>query len=369
MADKKDFEIEIDGSIYKLSLNIEKKDLFIVITSPNQFIPISYEIKFKKNELLGISNYFNRFTTINEILDDMITLIEEEKYSLKKDSLNTGYLILVLYPDSIDEPDGNPIEIEMKIPLIRLNSESIVNNLFEVIAEMSMKINELNDKVKQLEVDHVSQKQIDNSNKRIDKINVKLNRINKNTLNIDNDHNFFNRINTVMSRNILLSIDDNNLIKYWINRGNIKLNLLYKATVDSDFSNAFHSKCDDHSPTITLIKTDQGLRFGGYTTKTWNCDMECKKDDDAFLFSLDFRKKYNIKKGIECAIYCNREYGPTFGEGFDLCLCDNYMGVNGSYSNFPTSYGKGNPTNELTGKNPNFKIADVEVYQVIYSDE
>ena len=364
MADKRDFEIDIDGSIYKLSFNIDKKDLFIVITSPNQFIPISYEIKLKKSELINISNYFNRFNTINEILDNMITLIEEEKYSLKKDSLNTGYLILVLYPDYIDEPDGNPIEIEMKIPLIRLNSESIVNNLFEVIAEMSMKINELNDKVKNLESDHVSQTQIENSIKSIDKINAKLNRINKNTLNLDNDNNFFNRINSVMSRNILLSTDDNNLIKYWINKGNIKLNLIYKATIDSDFSNAFHSKCDDHSPTITIIKTDQGLRFGGYTTKTWNCDTECKRDDEAFLFSMDFRKKYNIKKGSECAIYCNREYGPTFGEGFDLCLCDNYMGVNGSYSNFPTSYGKGNPTNELTGKNPNFRILDVEVYQV-----
>ena len=90
--------------------------------------------------------------------------------------------------------------------------------------------------------------------------------------------------------------------------------------------------------------------------ETWNCDEECKKDNEAFLFSMDFRKKYDIKKGAECAIYCNREYGPTFGEGFDLCLCDNYMGVNGSYSNFPTSYGKGNATYELTGKNPYFRI-------------
>ena len=40
----------------------------------------------------------------------------------------------------------------------------------------------------------------------------------------------------------------------------------------------------------------------------------------------------------------------------------------GSYSNFPTSYWKGNPTNELTGKNPNFRIADVEVYQVSYEE-
>lgn len=40
------------------------------------------------------------------------------------------------------------------------------------------------------------------------------------------------------------------------------------------------------------------------------------------------------------------------------------MGVNGSYSHFPTSYGKGNPTNELTNNNLNFKISEVEVFQM-----
>ena len=114
------------------------------------------------------------------------------------------------------------------------------------------------------------------------------------------------------------------------------------------------------------MKTEEGIRFGGYTTKTWNKDQECKQDDEAFLFSINLRKKYEIKKGVECAIYCGGEYGPTFGEGFDLCLCDNFMGVNGSYSNFPKSYGKGSSTNELTEYNKNFKVSDVEVYLVSF---
>jgi hypothetical protein len=367
MVDRKNFDIELEGSTYKLSLYIEKKDLLIVLSSPIQFIPISYEKKMKKSDFSHLSNYFNRFTSLNDICNNIANLIEEGKYTLKKDEMNTGYLILILYPDPIDEPDGNPIEIELKIPIVRISSDSIVNNLFEIITDMSMQINELNEKVKKLESDHVSQKQIVDSNKSIEKINVKLNKIKRSNLELDK--NYFNRLNAVRSTNVLLCSDDNNLFKNWLNSGNIKLSLIYKATVDSDFGYAFHSKCDDHAPTITIVKTDQGIRFGGYTTKTWNCKEECKRDDEAFLFSLDFRKKYPIKKGTECAIYCNNEYGPTFGEGFDLCLCDNYMGVNGSYSNFPTSYGKGNATNELTGKYPNFRIADVEVYQVNFHDE
>lgn len=369
MDDKKDYYTELEGSTYKISIILDKKDLLLSIQNQNQFIPIKYEMNMKKSDFINHSKYFNHFSTLNEIFSTISKLIEDNKYSLKKDPTNKGYIIFVLYPDSLDESDSNEIEIEFKIPLIKLNSDSIVKNLYEIIAEMSMKINELNDKVQQLESDHVSQKQIENSEKNIEKINVKLNKINKNTLNLDQDSNFFNRINAITSKNILVGNDDYNLLKYWINKGNIKLDLIYKATIDSDFSNAFHSKCDNHSPTVTIIKTDQGLRFGGYTTKTWNYDEECKSDDEAFLFSMDYKKKYLINKYTDCAIYCHPEYGPTFGEGFDLCLCDNYMGVNGSYSNFPKSYGKGNPTHELTGKNPYFRIADVEVYQINYYEE
>ena len=276
-------------------------------------------------------------------------------------------MILTLYPNILDNQNPETSEIEIKLPLIKIPSDSLNNNLFQIMADMYMKINELNEKVTKLESDHVSQDQIENSNKKIENISAKLNQINKSALNLNQDGNFFKRIHTVLSNNILVSHDDYNLFKFWINKGNLNLSLIYKATIDSDFSHAFHSKCDNHAPTLTIIKTDQGIRFGGYTTQTWNCNEECKKDDEAFLFSMDFRKKYDIKKGTECAIYCNKEYGPTFGEGFDLCLCDNYMGVNGSYSNFPSSYGKGNVTNELTGRNSYFRIADVEIYQIIFN--
>ena len=369
MSDKKEFNVDFEGNVYKLSLYIDKKELNLVISSPNQFIPITYEKNLKKSDLQRHSNYFNKFSSLNEMYNEIINLIEEQKYSIKKDPSSTGFIFLNLYPETMNDMDEEPVEIEFKIPLIRISSNSIVENLFEIITDMSIQINNLNEKVRNLESDHVSQKQMSDSNKNIEKISLKLNKFNKSVLNLEEDNNFLNRMKAVMSKNILLSKDDDNLLKIWINRGNIKLSLIYKATIDSDFSNAFHSKCDDHAPTITIIKTEEGIRFGGYTTKTWNCNEECKKDDNAFLFSLDKRKKYPIKKGTECAIYCNNDFGPTFGEGFDLCLCDNYMGVNGSYSYFPTSYGKGNPTNELTGKNSNFKVSDVEIYQVNFYDE
>ena len=369
MTDRRDFYIEFEGSTYKMTIFIDKKDLKLNISCPNQIIPIIYEKIYKKNELLKISNYFNRFSSLSDICNTISILIAEKKYTLKKETSNGNYLILNLFPDPINEPDGIPIEIEFKIPLNKISSDSIVKKLFEIITDMSMQINNLNEKLKKLEKDHVSKIQINSSNENIEKINVKLNKFNK--LNLDSqktNNNFLDNMKSAISKNTLLFKEENNLYKNWINKGNIKMSLIYKATIDSDFSKSFHLKCDDHSPTITIIKTDNGIRFGGYTTKTWNCNEECKKDDEAFLFSLDLKKKYPIKKGTECAIYCNNDFGPTFGEGFDLCLCDNYMGVNGSYSYFPSSYGKGNPTNELTKNNFNFKINEVEVYQIEFFD-
>ena len=303
-----------------------------------------------------ISNYFLNIS-LDEIPAKINTLITSEKYTLKRDYLNPSNLILNLYPSLLDLSGDDIKEIKLDIPL-----EKNEINLYEIIADMSFKINELNEKVKKLENEQTPKKQMIEYDKRIEKMNIKLNRLNK--LNIYQDSNFLNRIQAVLSKNILLNNDEFDLLKYFINKGNIKLSLIYKATIDSDFSNKFHEKCDNHAPTITLIKTDDGIRFGGYTTQTWNNNEECKQDDEAFLFSINLRRKYEIEKGVECAIYCGGDYGPTFGEGFDLCLCNNFMGVNGSYSNFPKSYGRGSSTNELTEKNRNFKISDVEVYLV-----
>ena len=53
-----------------------------------------------------------------------------------------------------------------------------------------------------------------------------------------------------------------------INKENKKIviNLLYKASADSDSASAFHEKCDHAKNTIVLVETKDGKRFGGYTS-------------------------------------------------------------------------------------------------------
>jgi hypothetical protein len=151
-----------------------------------------------------------------------------------------------------------------------------------------------------------------------------------------------------------------------INKSNRKLtlNLLYKARVDSDRASAFHNKCDGARSTLVLVETDKGKRFGGYTSRTWSGDCIEKKDDEAFLFSLDKMMTYDIIPGEE-AIGCYPKYGPIF-MGCQIRIYDNAFTKGG------TTFEKGLNYNtqedyELTGGEREFNVREIEVYEVIPS--
>ena len=89
---------------------------------------------------------------------------------------------------------------------------------------------------------------------------------------------------------------------------------MYKKSRDSDKAYAFHSKYDKIRGILILIKTENGLKFGGYTNETWEGNNIFKRDNTAFIFSLNNNKGYDIKNDLD-AIYCS----PSLG----LCFCGN----------------------------------------------
>ena len=154
------------------------------------------------------------------------------------------------------------------------------------------------------------------------------------------------------------------LITNKINQSNQKLtlNLLYKATADSDKAAAFHAKCDDAKSTIVLVETDKGKRFGGYTTLSWAGDCIDKKDEEAFVFSLDKMKTYDNIPGEE-AIGCYPKFGPIF-LGCQIRIYDNAFTKGGTTFerglNFDTQ-----EDFELTDGDRVFNVTEIEVYEVI----
>ena len=90
---------------------------------------------------------------------------------------------------------------------------------------------------------------------------------------------------------ILDNIDEKIMISNWIKpNSKIKFNLLYQISRDGDRISTFYNKVKNKYPTLILIKSKSGYKFGGYTTNTWESNSGYKKDELAFLFSLNKQK-------------------------------------------------------------------------------
>jgi hypothetical protein len=149
---------------------------------------------------------------------------------------------------------------------------------------------------------------------------------------------------------------------------NIKL--LYSASEDGDACTIFHSMCDGTSPLLVFVKTNKGLRFGGFTSKTFECSTtyKGKVDDKAFIFSLDKKKIYEVEKGKK-AICCYKNYGPVFYgyEYSNIYLVGNLLNVEGNVAKKGDRY---NTTEdyEINGGEKKFMAEEVEVFQVFLEE-
>ena len=149
---------------------------------------------------------------------------------------------------------------------------------------------------------------------------------------------------------------------------NIKYQLIYRGSRDGMNASSFHQKSNGISPTINIIKTTKGFKFGGYTEKTWenNSSGIYIKDDKSFVFSLNYMKIYHHIQGKEAILHHN-DYGPTFywcfysynnfNENFNNTYSKN--SCNNSYSGFERDY-------ELTNGDSKFSIKEIEVFKVLF---
>ena len=142
-----------------------------------------------------------------------------------------------------------------------------------------------------------------------------------------------------------------------------EFSLLYKSSRDGYSCKDFHSKCDKKGPTVTIIQSNSGYKFGGYTSVDWDVSLNSyKKDELAFLFSLNKKLKYPIlKEKQDNAIWTSSNYGPIFG-GNDLLTSANFKSSN-NYCNKSITY-QTKEISELNGGQYNFSIIEMEVYQV-----
>ena len=124
----------------------------------------------------------------------------------------------------------------------------------------------------------------------------------------------------------------------------------------------FHEKCDKINNTLTLVRTQSGFRFGGFTAASWEGINVFKPDKSAFIFSLDKKKCYNSNNETH-AIWCYPNYGPIF-EGYQIDIFDNFLIKNWSKTG---KKGVGYDTTEdyeLNNGEQFYIVKDIEVYTI-----
>ena len=253
---------------------------------------------------------------------------------------------------------------------------------FESLKQKAMEVDAIKNQL--LEINNLKMKiaQLSGIKDKINEMNqlkAQLNNLNNQGINIDEINNLKQKImqsenkevvkttkvtKSVVKGDIIHDLKELEMITRKINKSNnrIILNLLYKATSDSDSAAAFHQKCDKAESSLVLVETTEGLRFGGFTSKNWRGDCVDKKDENAFVFSLDKMKTYGVIED-ENAIGCYPNFGPIF-LGCQIRIYDNAFEKGGTTFEGGLNYDT-EEDYELNGGKRVFEVKDIEVYEVI----
>ena len=251
--------------------------------------------------------------------------------------------------------------------------------------ELNSKTNDLSNKFSQISVVPNPQFQ----SRKISNPKTKYYRTIENQ-NINQEMSYYNRTNPNINTNLNLSKDSFNSkivnfsdITFLQNRimqinpkiREVFFSLVYRASEDGDKAANFHQKCDRIGPNVVLIKTKKGSVFGGFTFRNWehlarDTDVNrpnlgsASRDSNAFGFNVNKQKIYNNEKPNEFAIWCNRNFGPTFKN--NLFQIFDHSLKKGGYCNLRKNSNFGGQLfdYEISGGEPKFKIDELEVFEV-----
>ena len=409
----KGYEIDFEGdSKYHVKIGLSKlKKLKITVTELSKYNNI-YEAKFDHEELIAIDKFFGLYDKIEDIVREMDNLFTKNCISI---SMDMNHSVIFEIQISIN---NKPRLIRLKLTKRGNEQTEALNNLCNLVTQQTKKL-ELLEKENLLLKEKVGKlnEKLDNlknnpeilggADSQFVKAKVKSgsNKLSSNKKGTTNqspqeeDENEneneeaagpsgqknkkpttddkFN-IDQVKSESLIIrEMKDVDFIIKKINLlyaeedlkfKNIKL--LYSASEDGDACTIFHSMCDGTSPLLVFVKTNKGLRFGGFTSKTFECSTtyKGKVDDKAFIFSLDKKKIYEVEKGKK-AICCYKNYGPVFYgyEYSNIYLVGNLLNVEGNVAKKGDRYNTAEDY-EINGGEKKFMAEEVEVFQVFLEE-
>ena len=235
---------------------------------------------------------FKLSQNINSIYSLMLQLFSSNRYEIKDEEESTLKIIIKL-KDILGNDEMHEIILYKK----ELDVNTKMKLMEERIKKLENKVEEMNEIKEKINL-LISQKLKDEINK------LKLS---KNNLFIIPEED----------SKIIQNEDEIIFVKKEIEKkfGKInKMKLLYRATRDGDSNDKFHSICDNIPNTLMIVKTTTGYKFGGFTSTGWKCDKgKAIYDKNAFCFSINLNKIYNIINPIFAMYNQSDDGSPSFG--------------------------------------------------------
>jgi hypothetical protein len=182
-----------------------------------------------------------------------------------------------------------------------------------------------------------------------------------------------NKLKDSKSCKSILSREYRAMLNEWLGI-DAQYKLLYKCNDGSFSSTKFHHLCDNKGSTVTVIKTDNGSIFGGYSPIPWQSIGGFADHDSSFLFSFvnpHGTKPTMIKKIAKASnsIYDHKMNGPTFGGVLansvavenDILVEDLSKGRTSLGRSYSLPYGR---DDHFFCGSSTFAIDEVEIFQV-----
>ena len=330
-------------------------------------ININYQLNQRgENNINKINNSFNNKININK----NISLIKnpsnnENKYNINKENFNNNYEY-----DEINDLSND------------------VSNTDNLDDEKEISENKIINRKRKRRASSNSSNKNNNNNVPTNKNNDITNNYNNNNNDTSNNDNFYflsdiklkklikckGLFDIIHSEEELYMIVNKILLKLnkykksyntpnYEKKLQFSLQNLFDSSLHGDTAFQFHSKCDYKYNTISIIETNAGHRFGGYTSECFESPEEYfdKKDNLSFVFSLDKMRIYDVNKG-KYAISCDKNYGPYFRDDH-ICIVDEFF----SKESGTCIKGKGFNTTknyELNSGKKYFTIKRLQVFQI-----
>ena len=338
-------KVQVANESFQIILTQKSENLLIKINQLNSVPPTSYEAEFSKKELDKTSKYFKMFDDINELFPELQNKFEKNEYSIKKGENS----LLIYFITNIKNIPDFSLTIKKSINSINSTVDALCELVNKVLADnknMQKEIKELKDEIANLKKDIKELKQT--KQEEIKKEKEK---------------------NNIIDSDILKNNEDKIMVCNWIRQNTkFKFNLLYKVSRDGDRISTFTEKVKGKSPTLILIKSKAGYKFGGYTTVEWKMtgSYSYKEDKFAFIFSINNKQKFNLKKGYEGNAICGDPSHFAFGGGHELTIWDNCTSNDNSQDYRYNGTYDTTQNYELTGGSKSFQVEELEVYQVVF---